>query len=36
MFDPVPLGEAGVTEVQVSGTFDDITFKPRALGDEDD
>ena len=28
MFDPVPLMEAGVTEVQVSGTFDNITFKP--------
>ena len=25
-FDPVPLMEAGVTEVRVSGTVDDITF----------
>ena len=29
-FDPAPLTEAGVTEVQVSGTFDDITFTPGA------
>jgi hypothetical protein len=27
-FDPVPLMEAGVTEVEVSGTVDDITFTP--------
>src|SRR5262249_28342998 len=27
-FDPVPLMDAGVGEVQVSGTFDDITYTP--------
>jgi hypothetical protein len=27
-FDPAPLIENGVEEVQVSGTFDDITFTP--------
>ena len=30
IIDPVPLKAAGVTEVQVSGTFDDITFMPGA------
>jgi hypothetical protein len=29
-FDPVPLVEAGVGAVRVSGTFDDITFTPGA------
>jgi hypothetical protein len=29
-FDAAPLGEAGVDEVRVSGTFDDITFTPGA------
>lgn len=29
-FDPAPLMEAGVGEVLVSGTFDDITFTPGA------
>jgi hypothetical protein len=28
IIDPVPLKAAGVTEVQVSGTFDNITFTP--------
>jgi hypothetical protein len=29
-FDPVPLMDAGVEEVRVSATFDDITFTPGA------
>jgi hypothetical protein len=29
-FDPVPLSDAGVAQVQVSGTFDDIYFTPGA------
>ncbi len=29
-FDPAPLMDAGVTQVQVGGTFDDITFTPGA------
>jgi hypothetical protein len=28
ILDPVPLAAAGVAEVRVSGTFDDITFTP--------
>jgi hypothetical protein len=28
LFDPVPLIEAGVEEVQISATVDDITFTP--------
>ena len=35
-FDPVPLIAAGVTEVQVSGTFDNIKFKAEDVMTTDD